>query len=124
MMRREWEDFLETNDSPNFSPSLLWEAGRAVIRGKIISYSYNKKQKKHAEKDIEEIIEQLTEEYTGNPRDHLWTQLQSKASGPDGFATEFIKHFWFMLAPLLLRIVTEMKNKGCTRTHMYTAAIK
>lgn len=55
IVRTEWVDFLETNDSPNLSPSLLWEAGKAVIRGKIISYSsYKKKQEQQAEKHIEE----------------------------------------------------------------------
>lgn len=39
LIRQEWAFFLEMNDSPDTSPSLLWETGKAVIRGKIISYS-------------------------------------------------------------------------------------
>ncbi|XP_057688144.1 uncharacterized protein LOC130913496 [Corythoichthys intestinalis] len=38
-VKKEWKDFMELNDSPNISPSLLWETGKCVIRGKIISYS-------------------------------------------------------------------------------------
>ncbi len=36
-VKREWASFLEINDSPEIAPSLLWETGKAVLRGKIIS---------------------------------------------------------------------------------------
>lgn len=45
-IRREWAFFLEMNDSPGSSPSLLWEAGKAVLRGRIISFSVHKKGQK------------------------------------------------------------------------------
>lgn len=55
MVRQEWAIVLEDNDSPNISPSLLWETGKAVIRGKIISYSsHKKKQEVQKEKDTED----------------------------------------------------------------------
>lgn len=44
--KREWACFLEINDSPETSPSLLWETGKAVLRGKIISYSVYKKKER------------------------------------------------------------------------------
>ena len=94
MVRWEWANFLEDNDSPNLSPSLIWEAGKAVIRGKIISYSsYKKKQELQAEKNIEEKIKQLTQEYANNPSDQVWTQLQCTKSQLDNILskkTEFI----------------------------------
>jgi len=34
---------LEDNDLPGISASVLWEAGKAVIRSKIISFSSHKK---------------------------------------------------------------------------------
>ncbi len=39
----EWESFLEINDSPKASPTLLWETGEAVLQGNIISFSVPKK---------------------------------------------------------------------------------
>lgn len=42
---REWASFMEINDSPEISPSLLWETAKVVLRGKIISYSSHKKKK-------------------------------------------------------------------------------
>ncbi len=47
-----------------------------------------------------------------------------KAPGPNGFPSEFIKHFWLILAPLSFRTVTEIKSNGCIRPQMNTAAIK
>ena len=44
-LRREWASFLEINDSPETSPTILWETGKAVLRGKIISFSVNKKKR-------------------------------------------------------------------------------
>lgn len=37
-LEREWESFLEINDSPNTYPVLLWETSKAVLTGIIISY--------------------------------------------------------------------------------------
>lgn len=36
--KREWAFFPEINDISKSSPSLLWETGKGVLRGKIISY--------------------------------------------------------------------------------------
>lgn len=46
-----------------------------------------------------------------------------KAPGPDGFPAEFYKHFWSILAPLLKRPVTEIKQKSRFPTHMKIAII-
>ena len=35
----EWKVFMETNDSANTSHTLIWETGKVVLGGKIISYS-------------------------------------------------------------------------------------
>ena len=43
--KREWSICLENNDLPGISACALWEAGKAVMRGKIISFSSNRKNK-------------------------------------------------------------------------------
>ena len=43
--KREWTSFMVTNDLQETSPILLWETSKAVMRGKIISYSVHKKKK-------------------------------------------------------------------------------
>ena len=47
-IKREIKKFLETNDNENMTTQNLWEAAKAVLRGKFIAIqSYLKKQEKH-----------------------------------------------------------------------------
>ena len=44
---REIKNFLETNDNENMTTQNLWDAAKAILRGKFIAVqSYLKKQKK------------------------------------------------------------------------------
>lgn len=77
-IKREWSFFLEMNDLPNTSPSLLWETGKAYIRGKIIAYSTNrKKQQQRIEMDLEQKIKQLSEYYATNPDEETKYKLNN-----------------------------------------------
>ena len=51
------------NDSPKSSPTLLWETGKAVIRGEIISFSVYKKQTNKKEQEAELEQNQTTWKY-------------------------------------------------------------
>ena len=45
---RKFKKFLETNDNENTTTQNLWDAAKAVLRGKLIAMqSYLKKQEKH-----------------------------------------------------------------------------
>ncbi len=58
--KREWASFLEINDSRKSSPTLIWETGKAVLSGKIISFSVHKKKKeKEQEVKLEQKIKEL-----------------------------------------------------------------
>ena len=47
-IKREIKEFLETNDNENITTQNLWDAAKAVLRGKFIAIqSYLKKQGKH-----------------------------------------------------------------------------
>ena len=47
-IKREIKKFLETNDNENMTTQNLWDAPKAVLRGKFIAIqSYLKKQEKH-----------------------------------------------------------------------------
>ena len=47
-IKREIKKFLETNDNENMTTQNLWDAAKAVLRGKFIAMqSYLKKQEKH-----------------------------------------------------------------------------
>ena len=47
-IERKMKKFLETNDNENMTTHNLWDAAKAVLRGKFIAIqSYLKKQEKH-----------------------------------------------------------------------------
>ena len=47
-IKREIKKFLETNDNENMTTKNLWDAAKAVLRGKFIAIqSYLNKQEKH-----------------------------------------------------------------------------
>ena len=47
-IKREIKKFLETNDNENTTTQNLWDAAKAVLRGRFIAIqSYLKKQEKH-----------------------------------------------------------------------------
>ena len=47
-IKKEIKKFLETNDKENMTTQNLWDAAKAVLRGKFIAIqSYLKKQEKH-----------------------------------------------------------------------------
>ena len=47
-IKREIKEFLEANDNEDTTTQNLWDAAKAVLRGKLIAIqSYLKKQEKH-----------------------------------------------------------------------------
>lgn len=78
-IKKEWAFFLEMNDSPETSPSLLWETGKAVITGTNISYSsYRKKQQQQLENNLEQKIKHLTDINTTNPSEQIQGELKTE----------------------------------------------
>lgn len=78
LIRREWAFFLDMNESPEISPSLLWETAKAVITGKIISYSsYKKKQQQQLEINLEQRIKHLTDIYSSNHSKTILSELNN-----------------------------------------------
>ena len=62
-MKREIKKFLETNDNENTTNQNLWDAAKAVLRGKFIAIqSYLKGQEKHRIDNLNLCPEQLEKE--------------------------------------------------------------
>lgn len=77
LIRREWAAFLEMNDSPGSSTQTLWETGKAVLRGIIISYSsHTKKKESQLQIDLEQKIKQLETLHANNPVEETETELR------------------------------------------------
>ena len=61
-IKREIKIFLETNDNENTTQN-LWDAAKAVLRGKFIAIqSYSKKQEKHRIDNLTLHLKQLEKE--------------------------------------------------------------
>ena len=59
----EIKKFLETNDNENKITQNLWDAAKAVLRGKVIAIqSYLKKQEKHQTDNLNLSLKQLGKE--------------------------------------------------------------
>ena len=66
---REIKNFLETNDNENATTQNLWDAAKAVLRGKfIVIQSYLKKQEKHWIDSLTLHLKQLEKEEQKDPK--------------------------------------------------------
>ena len=68
-IKREIKRFLETNDNKHMITQKLWDAAKAVLRGKFIAIqSYVKKQEKHRIDNLTLHLKQLEKEEQKNPK--------------------------------------------------------
>ena len=67
-IKREIKKFLETNNNENTTTQNLWDAAKAVVRGKFIAIqSYLKKQEKHLIDNLTLHLKQLEKEEQKKP---------------------------------------------------------
>ena len=68
-IKREIKTFLETNGNGNTTTQRLWDAAKAVLRGKFIEIqSYLKKKEKYQMDNLTLHIKQLEKEEQKNPK--------------------------------------------------------
>ena len=68
-IKREIKTFLETNGNENTTTQNLWDAAKAVLRGKFITIqSYLKKQEKHRTDNLTLHLKQLEKEEQKIPK--------------------------------------------------------
>lgn len=56
-IHKEFKEYLEQNDTGEVSPGIVWDAAKAVIRGKLIMWSSIKKREK--QKRIKDLLQEL-----------------------------------------------------------------
>ena len=67
---------LETNHNENTTTQNLWDAAKAVLRGKFITIqSYLKKQEKHWTDDLTLYLKQLEKEGKKKPKISKWKEI-------------------------------------------------
>ena len=70
-IKEEIKKYLETNDNENTMTKNLWDAAKAVIRGKFIAIrSYVKKQETSQINNLTLLLKQLEKEEQKNPKVH------------------------------------------------------
>ena len=68
-IKREIKKFLKTNDDEIMTTQNLWDAPKAVLRGKFIAmHSYLKKQEKHWIDNLTLYLKQLEKEEQKTPK--------------------------------------------------------
>ena len=68
-IKKEIKKFLETNDNENTTTQNLWDAAKAVLRGRFIAIqSYLKKQEKHPKDNLTLHPKQLEKEEQKHPK--------------------------------------------------------
>ena len=68
-IKRDIKKFLETNDNENTTTQNLWDAAKAVLRGKFIAIqSYLKKQEKHQIDNLTLHLKQVEKEEPKTPK--------------------------------------------------------
>ena len=80
-IKRGIKKFLETNDNENMRTQNLWDAAKAIIRGKFIAVqSYLKKQEKHQMDNLTFHLKQLEKEEQTSPPPKLVEGKKSRRS--------------------------------------------
>ena len=83
-IKNKWEFFFSLNKTPGMSPSTLWEAAKAYLRGTIISYtSAQRKEALKNQLELEKLILKLEIEFKRSQSNSLSKQLDAARSALD-----------------------------------------
>lgn len=75
-LKVEIESYIEYNDNEEVSPVILWDALKAVLRGRIIAISSMvKKRKKQKLLDLEKKLKELQKEQSSSPKNSLKSEI-------------------------------------------------
>ena len=75
-IKEEIKKYIETNDNENMITQNLWDAGKAVLRGKFRAIqSYLKKQEKSQINNLNLHLKQLEKEEQTNPKVSRWKEI-------------------------------------------------
>lgn len=81
--------FFAENKAPEISPSTLWEAAKATIRGAIISYtSAQKKEALKRQLELEEALRDIETQFKRTPNRHLAKKVEAARSALNQILTQ------------------------------------
>lgn len=113
-IRREFEIYLQSNDNGEVSPSTLWDAAKAVIRGRIIALTVSlKKAKLKRLADLQEEMKNLEIKHTEQKDPEILTQLNKVKQDINGIYDEeiekqikFTKQRYYETGPKAMKLLS------------------
>lgn len=101
----QWAFFLETYSTNDVSASLLWETGKAFLRGSIISYASAKKcAALERQLNLQSKLEELDRKFKITPSKMLHRELIATRSALDQLLTQESRICFILCKTKTLRI--------------------
>lgn len=76
-VKKEFKEYMDYNNNGDVSPSILWDAAKAVLRGKLIWWSsYKKKEKEKYLIDLTTRLKHLESEHVKSNNDNTLSQIK------------------------------------------------
>uniref|UniRef100_A0A3Q3A4Q3 Reverse transcriptase domain-containing protein n=1 Tax=Kryptolebias marmoratus TaxID=37003 RepID=A0A3Q3A4Q3_KRYMA len=127
-LKREIDLYLEHNDNEEVTPPIVWDALKAVIRGKIISItSYEKRIRERKLQELEENLKRLQIEHAKSPKDdnikHKITKLKKELNEINTQEIQkkliFIKQQYYEVGGKSLKLLSYRlrKQQACRSIH-------
>lgn len=119
-MRSAIHEYFTLNDDGMVSPSILWEAGKATIRGKIISIGSRLKKDKHKKQvELENRIKRLEKEHEQYGKSEILDKLEENRAKLDEIITyktetalRFIDRKYYQLGNKASRLLSFQLQKA------------
>lgn len=88
-MKKEIQDFLNTNDNGEVSPPILWDTLKAVLRGKIIAIaSYKKRLRNKNMEDLQNKLRELEIKHKQSPTPNGFDRIRKIRNEINSLATQ------------------------------------
>jgi len=118
-IRKEIKQFLDENDNGKVDAVIVWDALKAVIRGKVISWcAHNKKKKQLRITDLSKELKNLEEQHKRAPTSNLLTKIKKIRNEIDLLYTQeieknmiFAKQKYYEAGPRSAKILARRLQK-------------
>lgn len=123
-VRQEFVTYLQFNDRDDTSPVILWEAAKAVLRGKIIQFASRlKRERISKQKDLEEQIKDLERQHKISTSTDILNKLKQVKQELENLLTEkvernvrYLKQKYYEHGNRASRLLASQLRKKCSST--------
>lgn len=88
-LKQSLREYFQLNDNGEITPSVLWEAGKAVLNGKMIEITSRlKKARLEQQRELDSKIKQLESEHKRTSKKSILCELKEFRQKPDELLTQ------------------------------------